>query len=257
MQPMLLLAWACASSAPPTAPAETPAPTAPPATPQVHQVSGAAPPAQAQAIAEDGWGAILWREDTWYSTGGGSLGVGPKAVVPLAPTGSTGPCGAVIEDPQGAMITLKAGAATPEITPAPAIQAALVERAAWRLDELLPEVDRFTPLPTSPDPSKSRGVDVGSVAKVRRHGAPPMLVVGGHRECTGMVAILDADAGQILAWDSLPDACEPLRVLSPHDLDGDGHRELAVWSRSRAALYRLTEEPGRVTMVRLADWTCR
>ncbi|MCK6507693.1 hypothetical protein L6R53_30720 [Myxococcota bacterium] len=259
MLPLLLLAWSCTSSSPtgpaPEPPAPAPAVSAPPV--EAAGSGGAPPPPQAQVAAEEGWGAILWREDTWYSTGQGTLAAGPKEVVTLAPTGGTGACGAVVADPQGAMITLKAGAVAPTITPAPAIQAALVERAAWRLDELLPEVDRFTPLPTSPDPSKARGVDVGSVAKVRRHGAPPMLIAAGHRECTGMVAILSTDAGQVLAWDSVADACEPLRVLPPNDLDGDGHRELAAWSRSRAVLYRLTEAPGSVTMVRLADWTCR
>lgn len=213
--------------------------------------------AAARRQPEEGWGAVMWADDTWYSTGGGSLAAGPKAAIELQPTGSTGLCGSVIGDPQGAMIVLPQGAPTPELIAAPAIQAAMVERAAWRLDELLPDADRFSPAPTSPDPSRARGVTVGSVAKTRRHGAPPVLVAAGHRDCTGIIAVLTADASQALTHDTLTDSCEPLRVLPPTDLDGDGKREVAAWSRSRAALYRLDETPGDVALVRLADWTCK
>jgi hypothetical protein len=242
---MLLFAalLACASSEPPSTPAEEP--------------QAAPDPRRASVALEEGWGALLFRDEVWMSTGPGSLAAGPKGIDALRPTGSLGGCGAIVEDPQGAMFVLKPGAVEAPIVAAPAIQANLVERAAWRLDELLPALDRFDPLPTSPDPSRSRGVNVGSVAKIRRHGAPPVLIASGHRGCTGVIAILSGDASETLAWDSLADACEPLRVFPPNDLDGDGVREVGAWSRSRATLYRMPETSGSVSLVRLADWTCR
>ena len=94
------------------------------------------------------------------------------------------------------------------------------------------------------------------MAKIRRHGAPPVLITSGNRGCTGVIAILNADASETLAWDSLEGACEPLRVFPPNDLDGDGVREVGTWSRSRATLYRMPETPGSIGLVRLADWTC-
>ena len=249
---LLALLVACSPAPSTTEPAPTPPVVAPAPAPSAELAA-----LRARDLPQAGWGALLWLDETWYSTGGGTLAAGPKGTVTLAPTGSTGACGAIVADPAGAMITLPVGASAPTLTPAPAIQAALVERAAWRLDELLPTADRYTPLPTSPDPSRARGVVVGSVAKVRRHGAPPVLVAAGHRDCTGVIAVLDAEAGRVLAWDQLTGSCEPLRVLPPNDLDGDGHRELAAWSRGRAALYRLAEDASGVELERLADWTCK
>lgn len=242
---MLLLAavLSCSSSEAPSArPAETAAPV---------------DPRRASVALEEGWGALLYRDDVWMSTGTGSLAAGPKGISALRPTGSLGGCGPIVEDPGGALFVLQPDAVEVPIVAAPAIQANLVERAAWRLDELLPALDRFDPLPNSPDPSRSRGVNVGSVAKIRRHGSPPVLIASGHRGCTGVIAVLNGDASETLAWDSLEDACEPLRVFPPNDLDGDGVREVGAWSRSRAMLFRMPETPGGVSLVRLADWTCK
>lgn len=230
--------------------------TAPPAEPEAAPTAPAVDDRKATSQPETGWGALLYRDDAWMSTSDGTLAVGPKGASTLRPSGSLGACGAIVDDPAGAMFVLKAGASEPTIVPAPAIQANLVERSAWRLDELLPALDRFAPLPTSPDPSRSRGVNVGSVAKTRRTGAPPILIAAGHRECTGVIAVLDGDASSTLAWDSIDQACEPLRVMPANDLDGDGVREVGAWSRSRAVLYRMVETPGSVRLVRLADWTC-
>lgn len=250
----LLLACSSAPAPAPPAPATAPgqAAGAPPA-------EAPAAPAQPELAVElvEGWGALLEKDGTWYRTGGGDLAAGPKQVHTLAPTGETGPCGQVVADPQGAMIALPQGTPAPGITPAPAILASLVERAAWRLDEALPDPDAFSPAATSTAPAESRGVALGSVAKVRRKLAPPVLVASGHRECTGVVAILSADGSETLLSHRVDQACEPLRILPPNDLDGDGHRELAAWSRSRAQLYRFVEGPGDPSLVLLADWTCK
>ncbi len=212
---------------------------------------------QAAVGHEEGWGAVLARDGSWYRTTTGDLAAGARAVVPLSGSGQQGACGEGIAPATGAMIIPPAGSPTPEIVPAPVVRAALVERAVWRLDELLPEADLFSPLVTTPDPTKGRGVELGSVAKVRRELAPPVLIAAGVRDCTGALAILDVDAGKVLTWHRIDGACETLRVLPPTDLDGDGHRELAAWSRSRVTLYRLTEGPGDPSLTLLADWTCR
>ncbi len=216
----------------------------------------AAPPTATVAL-EDRWGAVLARDGQWFRTTPGDLAAGSRGVVTLQGTGTTDPCGEAIAPADGGMIIPPPGSPTPQVQPAPAILASLVERAAWRLDELLPEPDLYSPLVTSPDPTKGRGVDVGSVAKVRRHLAPPVLVAAGHRDCNGALALLSADASQVLGWHGFDNACEPLRVLPPTDLDGDGRRELAVWSRSRVLLYGFTEGPGDPSLTLLSEWTCR
>lgn len=260
MHLFVLTTWllAACSSEPPAEPALS---TVPSAGPSAAGPSAAAPSAPvvptAQVDRVEGWGAVLETGGTWYRSRPGSQAAGPKGLITLTPTGSTGACGEVIEPAPGAMVILPEGAKPGTIEEAPAIQAALVKRAAWRLDELLPAADLFTPAPVSPEPSRARGVTIGSVAKVRRHLAPPVLIAAGHRECTGIVAVLSGDAGQALAQHQLPDTCAPLRVLPPSDLDGDGQLELVAWSPGRAALYRFIEGPGDPRLVLLADWTCK
>jgi hypothetical protein len=155
------------------------------------------------------------------------------------------------------MLALPEGATVPELVKAPAIQAHLIERAAWRLDDILPPRDRFTPRIEEVAPAKQRGIDVGSVVKTRRYGAPPILIAVGVRNCTGALAITDYAAEKILVYERIEGACSVLRVLPAVDLDGDGSREFVVFSDTHVRLYRLDETPGKLGLNRLGDWSCK
>jgi hypothetical protein len=144
----------------------------------------------------------------------------------------------------------------PTIIKTPAIRAHLVERAAWRLDEVLPPRDKFSPAVSSTAPSEQRGVKVGSVAKTRRHGAPPVLISTGVRDCTAAIAVVDAKAERTLAHDRVAGVCSPLRVLPAAQLDAQNGREFAVFNETDVILYRLLEDGGRIRLTRLGEWRC-
>lgn len=229
-------------------PAATPAPAAP---------GGVA--ASVDLAAGEAFGAVFWREGRAWRLGGEGAGLlGPGGAGEARVGQDQGPCGVSLEGaPERAVLAVPAGK-TPTAPPeAPANLAGVVERAAWRLDEALPPRDRFTPAVDTPDPALQRGVRVASVVKTRRQGAPPVLLASGTRDCTTAVALLDHDAGKLLAWDRLDQACEPLSLLPVADYDGDGARELAAYNDARVVLYRLVEEPGRVGLTRILDRTCR
>jgi hypothetical protein len=208
---------------------------------------------------ETGWGAVFWRHATPWKVGGGSIVVGPKAAATVRTGGEALTCNGLATKsapPHGAVV-LPEGASMPIVPPTPAIQAHRVERAAWRLDEVLPARGRFSSSATSISPSQQRGVEVGSVTKTRRRGAPPFLIATGVRDCTGAVAITDLKAERVLVYDTLSENCKPLRVLPAVDYDGDGQREFSVFNDERVAIYRLIERPGELSMTRLAEFRCK
>ena len=213
---------------------------------------------EAEHRTEKGWGAMFWRNGTAWKVGGGLIVVGPKRAAKVRTAGETLACDGVATKgapPHGAVV-LPLNSPIPTVPQTPAIQAHRVERAAWRLDEVLPPQGRFASRVTSTSPSKQRGVEVGSVTKTRRRGAPPILIATGVRDCTGVVTLTDLKAEGVIVYDRLPHSCKPLRVLPALDYDGDGQREFAVFSDERVAIYRLTEGPGRLGMTRLADFRC-
>jgi hypothetical protein len=221
------------------------------------------PSAAANAVAatksiEDGWGAVFWRNATAWKVGGGMTLVSPRAASTVRQSGEPLTCKGVATKgaPPHAALVLPEGTALPDIMGAPAIQAHLIERAAWRLDEVLPPRGRFDSKVSSKQPSVQRGVEVGSVTKTRRYGAPPLLIATGVRSCSGAVIITDLKAEKTLAYDRLPQTCTPLRVIPALDYDGDGNREFAVFSEERVALYRLQERPGKLSMTRIGEWFC-
>ena len=256
---MLLLMFACGGEEP--AP-----PDSSPSKQATKEVVPSGPEAKASRNArkaderkEDKWGAIFWRDGQAWKVGGGSIVVSPKKSASTQVSGDPLMCGGVAATgvPVHGALVLPDGAALPTVVPAPAIQAHRVERAAWRLDEVLPPRGRFSPSTGSTSPARQRGVEVGSVVKTRRLGAPPILISTGVRECTGAVNITDARAEASLTYDRLPDTCNMLRVIPALDYDGDGAREFAVFNDERVTVYRLTEAPGQLAMTRIADWTCK
>lgn len=214
-------------------------------------------PGAALPAAEPGWGAVFWREGKAFKTGGGSILVGPRGVA-LTTLGGRGACGeeAVGAPPHAALAPPSAVAAPEAPAEPPALPSALVETANWRLDALLPPPDPYTPASPDAAPGRQRGLVMGSLIKVRRFGGPPVLLASGVRDCTGVIAILDATAANVLDHESLPGFCAAARLLPPADLDGDKARETAIFNEARVVAYRLLEAPGTVTLQPLGDWRC-
>jgi hypothetical protein len=214
---------------------------------------------QAEDNPEEGWGAIFRRGGTAWKVGGGTVVVGPRTAKIIQVKGNPLACGgvAIKGAPKHGVLVLPEGAPVPEDRMVPAIQAHRIERSAWRLDEVLPARGRFDSKVPSTQPSIQRGIEVGSVTKTRRHGAPPFLISTGVRNCHGAVVFTDVKAEGVIAYDQLTETCKPLRVVPAHDYDGDGNREFAVFSDERVRLYRVTELPGKLSMTKLADWRCK
>jgi hypothetical protein len=220
---------------------------------------GASKAASSATVAlADGWGAVFWRNDQPWKVGGGDIVTSPTAAAQVVSSGDPLSCGgvAIKGAPARGALALPIGAGMPKIVKAPAIQAHIVERSAWRLDELLPPQGKYAPAATSKSPAQQRGVHVGSVAKTRRYGSPPVLIATGVRECVASVAILTASADRGLAFDQIPGICDPMRVIPATDLDGDGAREFTAYNQQHVLLYRLGATPGEVQLTRLAHWTC-
>jgi hypothetical protein len=116
---------------------------------------------------------------------------------------------------------------------AAAVQAATVERAAWRLAEVLGPDDALVPGGRADsDPARHHGVSVRSVKKTRRNG-PPVLVAVGDRRGRIAVAVLDKDAASVLASDVVDTGVDggiAARSLPVWDLDGDGDLELVLFA---------------------------
>lgn len=232
-------------------------PTPPPAAPpQAAAPRPDTPRARVDLSAGQAWGAVLWKDGAAYWKGGGAQLFGAAGALDGAASGEAGPCGRPVSAPPGAVLALPTGGTAQAPPRAPGNQASVLERAAWRLDELLPARDVYAPALPDRDPSHQRGVTVGSLVKTRREGAPPVLVASGVRDCVAAVALLSADAASALAADEIPKQCTALTVLPPGDYDGDGTREFALTSPERVLLYRLDETQDTPALVRLADWSC-
>lgn len=250
----LLLILACQPSSNPEAAVATPS-EAPAAAPV--NAAPTAPQATVDLPVGAAWGGVFWREGRAAKKGGGSVGLGPEGAGPLGEAGAEGPCGvAVGQAHPRAVLALPAGKTATAPDPAPANPAGVVERAAWRLDEVLPPRDAFSPAVTSPDPALQRGMRVASVVKTRRTGAPPVLIASATRDCTAVIAAMDREAAAVMSWDRLDKVCEPLALLPAADYDGDGTREIAAYGEHRIVLYQLVEKPGSLALRRVGDWTC-
>jgi hypothetical protein len=204
-----------------------------------------------------GWGAVFWREGRPVAVGGGARLIGPVGVADAA-RGGPGPCGGEWADgaPARAVLALPTGVHGDAPTKPPAVPAGLVEAAAWRLDEALPAAERFTPVDPAAAPARQRGVEVGSVIKLRRTGGPPVILTVGARGCAGAALLLDATGARAVDELRIPGACAPLKALPPADLDGDGALETALYSDEQVVLVRIPMDPARAALEALGSWSC-
>ena len=143
-----------------------------------------------------------------------------------------------------------------------AVDAALVERAGFRLREVLGTHDQG-----NVDAARTGGVYVRSTVKVRRKNAPPVYLVTGTvdtvgagrmggppdvragENCRAAVAMLDLKLEKVLSSHLLDDAtatCAVPVIAAPVDIDADGVDDALVYgqqgNRGFRAWFRLTGE---------------
>ena len=132
----------------------------------------------------------------------------------------------------------------PEVTfaPAPAVQAATVERVSWRLRQALPPSTRIKLGGVSDiAPAVSDGLLVRSVRKHRRSG-PPILAAVGIWENTLIAALIDREGATTLATvtETVPLLSKPT-PLPIIDLNHDNQLEWLIYSNGPTP-YRLVIE---------------
>ncbi|MSQ03188.1 MAG: hypothetical protein EXR71_15075 [Myxococcales bacterium] len=135
------------------------------------------------------------------------------------------------------------------------VPAALVERAGFRLREVL-----GSHTTREIDPARGAGVSMRSVVKMRRRLAPPVYIavatVGAHGipaagggrapvgdpgDCKAAVAVLDAEAEGTMSTFPLPGAeasCAVPVLTAPVDRDGDGVLDILVHGQTEHAGFR-------------------
>jgi len=156
----------------------------------------------------------------------------PKGTEPIEVLGACGSGHRVVAGGL-ALLGLPPGQPISPLRP-PANSAALVERAAWRLAEVLgPEQGLRPGGAQAADPALFEGIRVRTVRKTRRMG-PPVLVVVGDRRGRIASAIMDREAERVIDSDLLDTGAvgwTEVGATSAADLDGDGQQEVAVWAR--------------------------
>ncbi len=135
-----------------------------------------------------------------------------------------------------------------------AVDAVLVERAGFRLREVLGTHDQG-----NVDAARTGGVYVRSTVKVRRKNAPPVYLVTGTvdtvgagrmggppdvragENCRAAVAMLDLKLEKVLSSHVLADAtatCAVPVIAAPVDIDGDGTDDALVHGQEGALGFR-------------------
>lgn len=152
--------------------------------------------------------------------------------------------------------------APPQATP---VDAAMVERAGFRMKDLLGTVSSG-----APDAAKAGGTYVRSVVKTRRKNAPPVYVVtatgdevgagrfGGPADvrsgenCKAALGLLDGKGEKLLSGVLLDDAtrlCAVPVIVPPVDMDGDGKLDVLVHGQQGARGFRAWFEIDGETLV--------
>ncbi len=174
----------------------------------------------------------------------------PAGTVTRVP--SPGPSGTTLLGEAGPLWVV--GRDVPAVLKGAPVPAALVERAGFRLRDVL----GAAPTPEI-DPARGAGVSMRSMVKMRRNLAPPVYLAvatsGDHgipgkdgpspvnspSDCKAALAVLDAEASATLSSVLLPDAeatCAVPVLAPPTDLDGDGNMDVLVHGQSEKRGFR-------------------
>lgn len=189
---------------------------------------GAIGPSSAAELA-----SVPWRS-AWVA--------GDRAVVPgAAPSGrlvdgkglraaaTEQRCGQAPSFDGTAMLWLPDGPEEKYLPPA-MVAAAVVERAAWKLGEVLGPPEGVLPGVDSKDPTLHQGIRVRAVNKLRRPG-PPWQAIVGERGARVGIAIADSTASKLasgLVLRRSTDAPVEISVSTGGDVDGDGLDDLVI-----------------------------
>ena len=174
-----------------------------------------------------------WRlqVNAWWIPSAAERLVTPTGIVPV-PEGGT-PCGEGLVITSSTPILLALGPGVEQAFPRrPAVQAPLMERAAWRVSDVLGEPEGLVAGGSDLDPATYKGARVRSVAKTRRRGSPPVQLIVGDRKDEIAVLITDRDAREVHASAVLeagPARGAGGQVVQLGDLDDDGTQEFLVW----------------------------
>ena len=183
---------------------------------------GASPPAWTSAWPVDGGGwAVEQLPDNWRMVGTAHIG----------PVSSDRSCGdwTVLKTDLPALGLAGPGPAQ-ALPTSPAVAAPILERAAWRMAELVPS-DRLVLGQDPKDPSRHHGLQVGSLRKTRRSHAPPVYLGAAARDGRVIVTLLDQAAETVLTHLIFPVENATVAYSLPvTDITGDGQLETVIWS---------------------------
>lgn len=161
----------------------------------------------------------------------------------------------------------------PTVDKGPPVPAALVERAGFRLRDIL-----GSQATQEIDPARGAGVSMRSVVKMRREHAPPVYLavatLGAHgipgpdgrsavqapSDCKAAIAVLDAEAETTLSSMLLPGAeatCAVPVMAAPVDMDGNGTRDVLVHGQAETKGFRAwfaVDNAGQLTAGPHSEW---
>ncbi len=159
---------------------------------------------------------------------------------------SPGPSGSTLLGESGPLWVVDRDVPAPP--KAPIVAAPIVERAGWRMREMLGGVSTG-----AADPVRGSGVYVRSVVKVRRENAPPVYVVSATRDtqgsglfdgpaerreganCEAATGTMDDKGERLISAIKLEVAtrlCVVPTVLGPVDIDANGISDVLVYGQT-------------------------
>ncbi|TVQ87272.1 MAG: VCBS repeat-containing protein [Deltaproteobacteria bacterium] len=149
------------------------------------------------------------------------------------------PCGGAVAF-EGPGVLFVPGAEPEAYAPPPMVAASVVERAGWRLAEILGPPEGVVPGGAQKDPTLHQGIRVRAVTKLRWNGPPWQAIVGERGDQVG-VAIASSDASNLASGLVLrrgSSAPVEITVIARADLDGDGHPDLVIAGDGGGASFR-------------------
>ncbi len=204
----------------------------------------------------DGWGAVFWKDGQAARIGQGSVLVGRGGVSAAAEADGDGVCGGRMLSgaPELTRLSVSPKGEPPELPAQAKVLATTATQAVSQLQGVLPEGDRFTPYVD--DPTHFFGMTVGTVAKTRRHMAPPVLLASAVRDGRAALGVLDRAGEELHQGLLLEGWTERAHLLPTADYNGDGAREVVLYGPQDVALFSMDETGRNPSLTLVHRWTC-